>query len=90
MIRASTQRLVAMHAIAMADHVRLTRAADRETDHNRRHQLRDDAAECRANADALADLLRESAPEVEQPPAGQLALVGLGLGATHSNHGEVQ
>lgn len=73
----SAARLARMHAGLINDAAALENAAARADDINRRLQLLDDAAECRLNAAALADVLRDD-PAVFVPDARQISLLADG------------
>lgn len=70
-------RLARMHASLVTDAARLEAAARRTDDVDRRLQLLDDAAECRANAAALADVLARD-PDVFVPDPRQISLLSDG------------
>jgi hypothetical protein len=78
MTRDHAARLIMMHAAALSEARSLTASAARQGDPDRRDQLHDDAATRTADAEAIAAALAIACPECEQPPAGQLALIGLG------------
>ena len=79
MNREASTRLVMLHAAALTEWHALTAAAKREPDPNRADQHRDNAADRLADARALEAALAELGVDVECPPPGQLALMGIGL-----------
>lgn len=73
-------RVVRLHAGLIRDAARLEAVAQRHqaTDPDRAMQAADDAAECRATAAALADLLAATGAPVLIPDPRQMALLSDG------------
>jgi hypothetical protein len=69
-----------IHAEYVLEARRLEASADRHegADPDRASQARDDAAQCRAKASALAALLQAAGAQVLIPDPGQLSLFGDG------------
>jgi hypothetical protein len=76
MMPSMAKRVVRLHARLLLDAGSSERTAQRLRTHDpdRAEMVADQAAESRAEAEALADLLREAGVEVHIAPAGQLAL----------------
>ena len=72
--------VAALHARCVLNARNLEASADRHecADPDRAAQSRDDAAQCRAEAAALAALLQAAGAQVLIPDAGQLSLFGDG------------
>jgi hypothetical protein len=80
MTAAQIANVAHIHAEYLLQARRLEASADRHegADPDRASQARDDAAQCRAKASALAALLQAAGAQVLIPEPGQLSLFGDG------------
>lgn len=72
------QRLIRKHAFLRAEGARLAWRAGRCDDGNFAQQMRDNADDLLADAEAIAALLAVAAPDVAQPDPRQLSLMSDG------------